>query len=1488
MKRTTKSTLALLLVGLICLGALTACTGEETTTGVITTPTTEDSSAIESDPTSETTLSSDETSETETSVFSSDETSDESESEEIKVPLPSLEGEYASLIHNSNALANGVNVYYPSGTRNDVVIENQNMTLDYHTKTFADKQVSYINNKAGASYIQNTMDAFVKMKGDDTRYFASSSQTSASMNIYRYGYYYYQVLIDGQTFAQEMSTFDKAVLPSVKADTVAGMSEAQTSDGYAYTVTNTYDPKIIYRQSLPPLDTEKYNCVAITLKVDAKDTAELASVTMFVIAGNSTSFNDSQKNSFHVVSDGEFHTYYIRLDTLNDYTGQIKGLRFDLDGNLDDTFTIKDIQFVKANENGVSTLGVNRIFNTFSDKLVHTMQVSATTDTANIEEIGLVTKVSANTVEKLIIKDKNGTHTSLDGIDFDSAEYVAFDIKNVGIFGYILLPDETSGKMTVALDGENYVITQSRAPENGMILKPTEETLHTGDFYMGQRIYTDESHDFNAFLKEAYCERNPLPAENITVNVEGSDNAAYVGYNALRGIYEFSVADSGFNSAYYQQKNYQPTVHFTIKGDDHDRLIYIETASKAGYLECAVVLDKNDQLLPVPVEVCKNFSDGDSSIHWIKDVTYSNIYIPLPIDAEKEAEIKLVHLYQNWGRFPLKQISTIQFHCPYYHLSTGVTETNCIVPWYTTKGTRIITAVLPDHRAMSAPFWLREPQHTSGGDHGFLEYTDAEGNYVASENTKNTITSYGPTYAEIIMDYISDDGKIKASYTHMEMPQTDENRTYYVMEYEVLEDIELTEFRKDFSFYTALPKSGVTYQYLGYLDEENQSANRRVNTKDQPRTYILGDNFPYFSLYRDDECTSRDGYVNLSFLIADSEFCIGGEKITPQFIITDVNNTLKLSLDLGKVTLKKGDTFMIKAIIMPWGSQESDYSLKDKNVTDVRTDSLLNPLTATADDCCTVVESAFLPTLLSSDGKTAEFTVSGGANNCTVKIIGLTQIAVPTVYEKIEGEWVRYNLSSHYYPDKEGNTHSYDGYGIQYENGYFSYSFVVDMGEEGVARNFRFVADETAYEPELEPETVVTEIETVEVVEGYNYYYGPEEILDKMVSSSGYGKREISEDGSYITIYGDGTNADPKAILHSLANETDPKPTGRYLLFKYRMPSTNQKKQWFEIYTSTVSPTPKGDSYVSINAPLQDDQWHILVIDCVAVLGSTYATEADGGYYAQHVRMDVFNGVTSKEDRIDLAYMALDDEFDSILEANKDSETITFYNGQYHEIKTEGGKLPVEYVDDTSENTTPFEVYFSAKKLAYIASKGNSDFGNFELSSDESVFSLYSMPGIGDSYFTPYKADTEAPAVTGKYMIIKYKAVGTERNYFEIYASTENARPTAADSIVATQNKNAYSIKDEWNILVIDLAVANPASVIADESGNYSLQYLRFDLFNTKYDTADMRVDLAFLAICSDLQSALTYDKSVEAVTWFDGNETVKLFSSETGEEIKK
>ena len=91
---------------------------------------------------------------------------------------------------------------------------------------------------------------------------------------------------------------------------------------------------------------------------------------------------------------------------------------------------------------------------------------------------------------------------------------------------------------------------------------------------------------------------------------------------------------------------------------------------------------------------------------------------------------------------------------------------------------------------MEGDSYSNQPQHTHGGYQYFLQYTDADGNYNATENYHNDIASSGPVYAEATMDYISDDGKIKVSYTHLEFAQTDELRACYAIEYEILDEAE--------------------------------------------------------------------------------------------------------------------------------------------------------------------------------------------------------------------------------------------------------------------------------------------------------------------------------------------------------------------------------------------------------------------------------------------------------------------------------------------------------------------------------------------------------------------------------------------------------------------------------------------------------------------------------------------------------------------------
>ena len=136
------------------------------------------------------------------------------------------------------------------------------------------------------------------------------------------------------------------------------------------------------------------------------------------------------------------------------------------------------------------------------------------------------------------------------------------------------------------------------------------------------------------------------------------------------------------------------------------------------------------------------------------------------------------------------------------------------------------------------------------------------------------------------------------------------------------------------------------------------------------------------------------------FLISDYSLTIGGEKNDARFYLTNKDEMLSLSLNLGEVTLKKGDKITINAILMPWGSQDSIYDgsngfAPDQNVRDVRENSILDPFKCTAINNCEVIESTYLPKIRTTNGKLAEFKISGGENNVAIRVYGFEKLTVP-------------------------------------------------------------------------------------------------------------------------------------------------------------------------------------------------------------------------------------------------------------------------------------------------------------------------------------------------------------------------------------------------------------------------------------------------------------------------------------------------------------
>jgi hypothetical protein len=126
---------------------------------------------------------------------------------------------------------------------------------------------------------------------------------------------------------------------------------------------------------------------------------------------------------------------------------------------------------------------------------------------------------------------------------------------------------------------------------------------------------------------------------------------------------------------------------------------------------------------------------------------------------------------------------------------------------------------------------------------------------------------------------------------------------------------------------------------------------------------------------------------------------------------------------------------------------------------DLRQNTCLDPLKISVADG-ELIDSTFIPRVKSTNGKSAEFTLSGASNNVAVRIYGFEKMTAPKIYEKVDGKWVEYVISSFGSPDKIGYEHYYDGYNVYYDgDGTYSYAFTINMDNVD-SRTFKVVADE--------------------------------------------------------------------------------------------------------------------------------------------------------------------------------------------------------------------------------------------------------------------------------------------------------------------------------------------------------------------------------------------------------------------------------------------
>ncbi|MBR4032184.1 MAG: hypothetical protein IKJ07_05560 [Clostridia bacterium] len=1392
---------------------------------------------------------------------------------------PAGVGGNKGIVDNAADLANGVTSYFGtnngagSGTvdseRNNYVVENGNMNLYY---PLASDQLVTITNNSGIPYVQNTMDVYVT--NANGTYKASNSFKSATANIYRYGHYYYDIHAYGQNFIKDGTSSTPTGTGNVGLNKFSKGNQVtintNTSSELNCTITNTSDP-YVYMNTSTSMTAAK-NVLLIRMKVQSTTQIQVRYTTSY----SGTNFTDDHMVKFDTIADGEYHDYVVFFE---ESIAKYK-LRLDFNGAKGEEISITSMQYGTVSIDNAPDLLLDRGLHTYTDKMHQVLSlVAPKANVTGITEIGMTTDVTAS---KIIYKIKGENPVEFEssalssGAKVSNVEYVGF-LTAAGVFGYILPYGDESSTITVEYNGNNsYTITQAIVPANGTIEKqPTiyasselqdyianDPTIGTSlniynsptQFYFGQRIYTGTENTFATFEEQAHIERNPLGAENIKINTDKTPDATFDGYDGYRGMYAFTIPENiGFNPGYYYAQNFHGAVSFSVKGDSYNRNMYVMAYSYGCSVEGGAVLDKHDTLLPIQTEVAKNFNHEFEEPIWLwGDVGYSEVRIPVYVNAGETEELTVLQTYMNWGKYPLKQISSIQFFAPYYHLSTGVTESNCIANYYV-MGKDLDT--LPDHRAASAPFWSDsagdttgdgypdgDPQHDNGGYHLFLQYTDSDGIKNASETVSSVINSSGLTYADIDMKYISDDGKIEVTYTHMEMPQTDENRAYYEMRYKILSDVTINDFANKFSFYSVYGY-GDGYAKFGYYGTNGSVCDVSADTAE---SYVLGSECPYFDLYSTSN-TSGTQTADVSFLILDHKANVASGKITDNtnFIVNVANRKASLSFNVdGEVTLKAGDTITIYAIIMPWWNQTyrggNTSGAADQNVRDVRENTLVAPIVATPGTNAAAVENVFLPTVETTNGRDAALTI-GHANvnnvaldsndkiNVTFRVDGFKVLTIPKLQESFDGgnTWTDVEISSINSSDVSGNAHNYDGYAVHYNSdGTYSYSFVTTITGE-TARTFRVLVDDTYVDWEENHSDL---------------YFGADAIYNAADHGGNLSTSEVlTENGiSYVTL----TNTVASGDAYTQTFKTFGGSAAKYMVLKYRTSSHSSNIQFF-MTTAGGAINGTGDNFSITNGIIdKTGEWKVMVIDLASIVAEKSLTQmvasSVGTYGIANFRLDPFT-TSAVNETIDISYIAFTRDLQSAVDMNSDMDIsdISYVTGTTKSAPISNTLDEIEAKKDYAN----MNVVFTGSSLAGIMTDGgyDNDITSATVNGDGTVTVQYGS--TGDRYF----GFTTSGTATGKYLVMKYKTgsgVTASSNTFWALAVDANSAETG--------HSKMYGIcaDGEWHTLVLDLTKLGNG-VTAGGDGKYYVTAFRADFFDPL--SASGTVDFAFIGLCDEL-----------------------------------
>ena len=495
---------------------------------------------------------------------------------------------------------------------------------------------------------------------------------------------------------------------------------------------------------------------------------------------------------------------------------------------------------------------------------------------------------------------------------------------------------------------------------------------------------------------ELLAQLNPLSKDRLKL-IKGLD----LSFDSLRGDYVISTHNpGGFSYHYYKEPNGYLHAKMQVLNDEIPRRIYIRhevgTGSK-GQVECGVVLNEHDEVVPVQVQISKNFAgEKEEKFYNPQDTPFSEIIFPIHLKASEQRTFSSLQLYQNWGNHPLKQFSSLGAWMDYYHMSTGVTETTCYVPFQYHTGISIA-----DLRGMSGRMWESQPQHDNVGGHIFMEYQpmDLPGKTVALEYLGTRFHSTGPNWAHVTLSYLTTDGRLKVDLETFEYPQVDELRNFIRLRFTALDDIPIKDWSRDFRLMQIDTRTqSLRYQNVTWVDQAENTVTRKLNFNDSWTLSgeSLGKRAPAAVLWN-----SPKG--NNAFIVEEWRGKIGGKPVSSLGISCEGRKSGDSNLVLHPVTdvqgLKKGESFEVDFFIMPFGKEQTDF----KPALIERQRYGLNPVELDVQSGGKVISS--FPPRVRWNGHPLEFSITGGYSTMVLLVEGLPDFNDWALQKKDQGDW---------------------------------------------------------------------------------------------------------------------------------------------------------------------------------------------------------------------------------------------------------------------------------------------------------------------------------------------------------------------------------------------------------------------------------------------------------------------------------------------------